>query len=60
MLESLHGFMSWNMPYSLIVVMIVFCWILYCALVKDPEEALYQLEMLKLHLEWAKKENMKK
>jgi len=59
-LESLHGFMSRNMPYTLVGVVVVFCGILYCALAEDPEEALYQSEMLKLQLERAKKENMKK
>eukprot|EP01083_Nonionella_stella_P064639 168696_1 len=59
-LESIHGFMSRNMPYTLVGVVVVFCGMLYCALAEDPEEALYQSEMLKLQLERAKKENMKK
>eukprot|EP01084_Bolivina_argentea_P100010 179671_1 len=44
----------------LVGVVVVFCGMLYCALAEDPEEALYQSEMLKLQLERAKKENMKK
>ena len=50
-LESLHGFTSRNMPYTLVGAVVVFCGILYCAL---------QTEILKLQLERAKKENMKK
>eukprot|EP01083_Nonionella_stella_P212808 768102_1 len=59
-LEALHGCTSRNMPYTLVGAVVVFCGILYCALAGDPEEALYQSEMLKVQLERAKKENMKK
>ncbi len=50
-LEMFHSYFVKYMPFSLLVIVLIFCLILYCALAEDEDELLYQEELLRFQEE---------